>query len=60
MSLTRQLIFLLPGLLIFPQFFKTNGIWMSMPVADGLSSMIAFFLLYNQIKKFKNKTEYGN
>jgi Na+-driven multidrug efflux pump len=38
----------------------TNGIWMSMPIADGLSSMIAFILLYNQIKKFKTIEQYGN
>ena len=60
MSLTRQLIFLLPGLLILPTFIGTNGIWMSMPIADGLSSMIAFILLYKQIKKFKKNEQYGN
>ena len=60
MSLTRQLIFLLPGLLILPLFFQTNGIWMSMPIADALSSMVAFILLFNQIKKFKNHEHYGN
>ena len=53
MSLTRQLLFLLPGLLIFPHFFQDNGIWMSMPISDGLSSLVAFIMLYNQMKKFK-------
>lgn len=53
MSLTRQLLFLLPGLLIFPYFFQDNGIWMSMPISDGLSSLVAFIMLYNQMKKFK-------
>lgn len=53
MSLTRQLLFLLPGLLIFPYFFNADGIWMSMPISDGLSSLVAFILLYNQMKKFK-------
>lgn len=53
LSLTRQLLFLLPCLLILPQFFQTNGIWMSMPVADALSSIVSFFMLYSQIKKFK-------
>ena len=53
LSLTRQLLFLLPCLLILPHFFQTNGIWMSMPVADALSSIVSFFMLYSQIKKFK-------
>ena len=60
MSLTRQLLFLLPGLLILPAFFGTNGIWVSMPLADGLSSLVAFVLLYKQIKNFKNSEQYGN
>ena len=53
MSLTRQLLFLLPGLLIFPHLFQDNGIWMSMPISDGLSSLVAFIMLYNQMNKFK-------
>lgn len=60
LSLTRQLLFLLPSLLILPHFFQTNGIWMSMPVADALSSIVSFFMLYSQIKKFKTADQYGN
>ena len=60
LSLTRQLLFLLPCLLILPHFFQTNGIWMSMPAADALSSIVSFFMLYSQIKKFKTADEYGN
>lgn len=59
LSLTRQLLFLLPCLLILPQFFQTNGIWMSMPAADAMASIVSFFMLYNQIKKFKT-AQYGN
>ena len=53
LSLTRQLLFLLPGLLILPHFLGTNGIWISMPVSDALSSFVAFVILYTQMKKFK-------
>jgi len=60
LSLTRQLLFLLPCLLILPDFFQTNGIWMSMPVADALSSIVSFFMLYSQIRKFKTAEQYGN
>lgn len=60
LSLTRQLLFLLPCLLILPNFFQTNGIWMSMPVADALASIVSFFMLISQIRKFKNAEQYGN
>jgi putative MATE family efflux protein len=51
MSLSRQLIFLLPGLLILPQYFGVKGIWYSLPVADILSSIIAGSMLIIHYKK---------
>ncbi len=55
MSLSRQLIFLIPCLLILPTILGIDGVWLSMPIADTLSSIIAAFLLFNQLKKFKNE-----
>lgn len=55
MSLSRQLIFLIPCLLILPNFFGLNGVWMSMPISDAFSSIIAAVLLTNQLKKFKRE-----
>lgn len=53
LSLSRQLIFLLPCLLILPTFIGVKGVWWSMPISDIMASIIAAFLLINQIKKFK-------
>jgi len=36
----RQIIFLLPGLLIFPRLFGLTGVWMSFPIADVLSLIL--------------------
>lgn len=58
LSLTRQLIFLLPCLIIFPQFYDVTGIWMSMPISDLLACIIAGFMLMYQIKKFKRNSSY--
>lgn len=58
LSLSRQLIFLLPCLLILPTFWGVRGVWWSMPISDALASVVALFLLVNQIKKFK-KENYG-
>lgn len=55
LSLSRQLIFLIPCLLILPSFFGLEGVWISMPLSDALSSIIAAILLTNQIKKFKKE-----
>ena len=54
LSLTRQLLFLLPCLLILPKFVGASGIWWSMPISDLLSSIVAGVLLYKQYQVFKN------
>lgn len=55
LSLTRQLFFLLPGLLIFPYFFErqVDGVWYAMPISDALSSVLSLILLTLQIRKLK-------
>lgn len=57
LSLTRQLIFLLPSLLILPHFFndKVLGVWYATPVADGLAALLAAVLLFIQVRKFKKR-----
>jgi Na+-driven multidrug efflux pump len=51
MSLTRQVLFLLPSLLILPSFFGVMGVWYSMPLADLLSSVVAAYMLLVQYRK---------
>lgn len=58
LSLSRQLIFLVPLLLILPTFWGLNGVWLSMPIADGMATIITLVLLIYQLKKFKNES-YG-
>lgn len=53
MSLSRQLLFLLPCLLILPYLWGINGVWYSMPIADTISSVIAAILLVRQFKSFR-------
>lgn len=53
LSLSRQLIFLIPSLLLLPTFWGLDGVWLSMPVADGLATLVTLTLLIYQLKKFK-------
>jgi Na+-driven multidrug efflux pump len=53
LSLTRQLLFLLPCLIILPQIFGVKGVWYSMPSADLAASMVSAFMLISQFRKFK-------
>lgn len=56
LSLSRQLLFLLPCLLILPQFYELNGVWYSLPVSDFIASIVAFFLLMAHYRKYGNKS----
>ncbi len=46
LSLSRQLLFLLPLLLILPSFWSTEGVWWSMPISDFIAFVITIIALY--------------
>ncbi len=53
LSLTRQVLFLIPCLLILPSFWGTFGVWVSMPIADFAASLVSGFMLWKQFRTFK-------
>ena len=56
-SLSRQLIFLVPGILILPRFWELNGLWIAMPVSDSLAALLSFYLLLIQLRHLKRMEE---
>lgn len=56
LSLSRQLLFLIPLLLILPKHFGIIGVWTSITVSDGFSIIIAATMLWRFYKTgaFKN------
>ena len=55
LSLSRQLIFLLPALAVFPLFRGVDGVWYAMPFADGFAASIAAVIMLFNVKKFKKQ-----
>lgn len=53
MSLSRQVIILIPCLLILPNFYGINGVWYSLPLSDAISVIIGFSLLIPQVRKIR-------
>ena len=49
-SLTRQVIFLLPLILIFPIFLGIDGVMYAGPIADCAAAVVAIGLAYRQLK----------
>ena len=53
LSLSRQLLFLLPPLLILPQFIGIDGILWSMPLSDMCSAIVTFVIMSMFIKRMR-------
>lgn len=53
LSLSRQLLFLVPFIIIFPHFWGINGVWASLPASDLVSSIITACMLGHYFKKHK-------
>ncbi|MGN0145296.1 MAG: MATE family efflux transporter [Clostridium sp.] len=51
LSLTRQIIFLLPLMIIFPLFIGIDGIMYSGPVSDFMAAVTGIFLVYFELKR---------
>lgn len=55
LSLTRQMLFMIPMLLVLPPHFGLDGVWMCFPIGDYLSSIVAACMLAYQIKRIKKR-----
>jgi Na+-driven multidrug efflux pump len=53
LTLTRQFLFFLPCLLIFPFIWGELGIWLSIPASDILASLNAGYLLFREFRNNK-------
>lgn len=54
-SLTRQIIFLLPLIIIFPKFIGIDGVMYAGPIADFAAAALSVFLLVREIKNLNSK-----
>lgn len=55
LSLSRQLIFLLPMLIVLAPIFGLDGVWASMPASDAAASIVAAWLMVVYMRKFKRQ-----
>ena len=59
LSLTRQLLFLLPLIYTLPIWLQEKGVWMSFPISDTLNIIVSAILIINLFRKF-NKLSDGD
>ena len=52
LSLSRQLLFLVPLIYILPDFLAEKGVWLSFPISDTLSVIFSAFFIIRLFRKF--------
>lgn len=55
LSLTRQLLFVIPALLILPPIFGTTGVWISFPCADTVAAVVSILMTLREMKRFRKR-----
>jgi Na+-driven multidrug efflux pump len=51
LSLLRQIIVLLPLILLLPKLWGVEGVWIANPVSDMVAAVITFIFFRNEMKK---------
>lgn len=57
LGLLRQVIILIPAIIILPRFFGLNGIWLASPASDVISSLLTSFFIFTNIKELNRGIE---
>ena len=55
LSLSRQLLFLVPLIGVMPLFFGVNGVWVAMPISDSFSAIFALVMMVRYMRVFKKR-----
>lgn len=58
LGLLRQVLVLIPMILILPNFLGLNGIWFAQPTADIVSAIVTGIVLIREIRKYPVNQEY--
>jgi len=53
LAMTRQVLLLIPLLVILPSYFGIDGVLYAGPIADGIAAAVAFIFIYRELTKLK-------
>ena len=55
LSLSRQMIFLLPLLIVLPPIMGVDGVWAALPASDTVSFIITWIIMFRYLKRFRSQ-----
>ncbi len=53
LSVSRQILFLIPLVIVFPLFWGTTGVWLAFPVADTLATSVTIVWVGSELRKLR-------
>jgi putative MATE family efflux protein len=57
LSMLRQVILLIPLIIILPRIYGLIGLWTAVPIADGAATVLTILVLYHQIRSLNRAEE---
>jgi Na+-driven multidrug efflux pump len=51
--ISRQLLFLIPSVVLLPRLYQLDGVWKAFPVSDSLAFLFSGFMLWRLYKIYK-------
>lgn len=56
LTVIRQIVFLIPAIMILPSYFGLNGVWYAMPASDAGGLLLTSFFFIRELKKLKENS----
>ncbi|WMW21400.1 MATE family efflux transporter [Methanolobus mangrovi] len=53
LSMSRQILFLIPLVILLPYYFDLTGVWMAFPISDLLAALLSMFLVWREYRYFQ-------
>ena len=57
LSMLRQVIVLIPILLVLPRYYGLSGVWLAAPISDTVSALVVSLFLIFELKRLNGKIE---
>jgi len=55
LTIIRQVVFLIPALMVLPEFLGLNGVWYAMPASDAGAMLLTTFFFIRELRLLKQK-----
>ena len=55
LGLSRQVLLLIPAILIIPHFLGLNGVWIAIPTADLCASLLTGVWLFRELRHLRDR-----